>query len=688
MSNPYPIPRTARQTDILLGNGGTTYGPFDGFKIFDVEDVVVYTRPAGESAFAVTSATVSKVSGSPFDHFTIKFSSSIPDTTEYIVRSERVPERDAGVVSGTRVDPTALEKELSKIAAFGQELRRDVDRAVVMGVGAGAPLIIAPGLVEGDTLVIGPDGSLVKGERPNVFDKLNAKYKVAPSAPDIDVLSRLKEEMPLSGFGAVAGGGVFGPEISAAAEAAVALNLPLVIPPGVWTISAPIILDYSAFDQFNPGHLRSFIVGAGSGNTFLVSTFNGPLIQYKGGSSGNGHEWHGRIEGVTLIGPGVATASEGISIDHAAWLDLKDVYVTNFGLGFWARDLEYLRATGAILRFNGRGGIVTTRDPADAVSSNPNAHLWEACTVSSNTLGGLVYDRPNCLKIIGGDFQYNGLTSPTQDTVYSHMVDGVLQSTGVKIPGRLGALAVRNGGVQGGRVVSLDTIYFEHNYGLADVHLIQDDAAFGGVNAAIYEINSDFKRALPPPNKTVDTHIAINFINNCQQQVVIVRGNSFKDFNGAVSTEPFLKFIGEKKRKNISLSVGDNVLLNQADYRQDTADGIPFAIELATTVPGSGAIEALGTVIRRFKGEFCEVNGFIVVNSYADNAGDLLIKLPKKVALGHIAVGAAVNATDGYVLFANAEGGATQLLVKDPSTEAHPPAGKQVNFSVTYECDD
>ncbi|RVK75419.1 hypothetical protein CN154_15055 [Sinorhizobium meliloti] len=135
MTNPYPVPRSIRQTDILVGNGGKVYGPFDGLQIFDNEDVVVYTRTDDASPFEPVAVTVAKVSGLSFDFFTIEFSTAIDATTEFIVASERVPERSAAVKKGTMLDMTALEKELSKVATVDQELRRDVARAMKVGFG-------------------------------------------------------------------------------------------------------------------------------------------------------------------------------------------------------------------------------------------------------------------------------------------------------------------------------------------------------------------------------------------------------------------------------------------------------------------------------------------------------------------------------------------------------------------------
>jgi hypothetical protein len=123
---PYPLPREARQSSVLLGTGAATYGPFS-FKIFDKEDVGVWMRAAGsEESWLPQTVTVNKVANLPFDMFTVTFAAGIGVDREFVVLGSRTPERTAGVLNGTRIDPNAVELEFSKIAAAFQELRRDV----------------------------------------------------------------------------------------------------------------------------------------------------------------------------------------------------------------------------------------------------------------------------------------------------------------------------------------------------------------------------------------------------------------------------------------------------------------------------------------------------------------------------------------------------------------------------------
>lgn len=170
MTNPYPLPRFIRQTDVLVGDGGDTYGPFDDFKIWDVLDVAVFARADGEAGFSPVAATVAKLDAAEaYDFFTVQFSDAVPATTQFVVGSFRTHERADGVIAGTRVSPTALEKELSKQGTVLQELRRDVDRGWKSDFGQPGMTMdanVADGDVlmkDGNRLVKGPNAALIAG---------------------------------------------------------------------------------------------------------------------------------------------------------------------------------------------------------------------------------------------------------------------------------------------------------------------------------------------------------------------------------------------------------------------------------------------------------------------------------------------------------------------------------------------
>lgn len=160
---PYPFPRQLRRSGILVGDGvNVEFGPFS-FKIFDIDDVTVYTRPLGADQFSAASVTVTKVGNLPQDFFTIEFPTPLPASTQFYVDGARLHERTAGVTRGTQIDPTALEKEISKQGIVLQELRRDI-------------ALVDPTVVDGDTLMM-RGGRLVKGA--NAADIADAQANAA-----------------------------------------------------------------------------------------------------------------------------------------------------------------------------------------------------------------------------------------------------------------------------------------------------------------------------------------------------------------------------------------------------------------------------------------------------------------------------------------------------------------------------
>lgn len=160
MAQPYPISRESREEAVFFGDGGAVYGPF-ALKIFDIDDVEVWTRLSG-GRWTIATPTVAKVDpAAAFSTFTITFAANVALTTKIKVLSARVHERSAGVTAGTKLAPDALEKELTKLGTIVQELRRDLDRAVMSEFGV-AGYRIADDLVDGDVLM--KDGDrMIKG---------------------------------------------------------------------------------------------------------------------------------------------------------------------------------------------------------------------------------------------------------------------------------------------------------------------------------------------------------------------------------------------------------------------------------------------------------------------------------------------------------------------------------------------
>jgi hypothetical protein len=131
---PYPLPASIRQTAVLVATGIEVYGPFgDGWGIFDLDDVKVETRAAATDPWVVATVTIEKVDPiAEYGPFNIRFPLPYPLAgVEYRVTGDRLHRRDVGVTLGGIIDGKALEKELSKQTVVLQEMRRDVDGAIL-----------------------------------------------------------------------------------------------------------------------------------------------------------------------------------------------------------------------------------------------------------------------------------------------------------------------------------------------------------------------------------------------------------------------------------------------------------------------------------------------------------------------------------------------------------------------------
>jgi hypothetical protein len=134
MSQPFPLPREIRQTDVLSGDGGATYGPF-AFRIFDEADVRAYVRPAGGGFFERAEISVTKVEGAPFDLFSVTFDTPVPADSSFVVQAARLHERQIAITRGGAIAGIEMEKELSKQGSVLDELRRDMDRTLQLDFG-------------------------------------------------------------------------------------------------------------------------------------------------------------------------------------------------------------------------------------------------------------------------------------------------------------------------------------------------------------------------------------------------------------------------------------------------------------------------------------------------------------------------------------------------------------------------
>ncbi|RWN15950.1 MAG: hypothetical protein EOR94_22650 [Mesorhizobium sp.] len=201
-STPYPLPRETRESAVLAGNG--TVGPYGPslYKIFDTADVKVFAKALGETVFTdVTDAvTIAKVTPTAaYDYFTVTFDALVPATTAWYHQARRVAERSVAVTRGGTLDSNQLEKELSKQATVESEVRRDLDRAVMVEVGTD-PIKVLPG-VDGELVKFDADGNMVtSGENVDTIEgstaaavaaAATATTKAAEAAVSAGVLASL-----------------------------------------------------------------------------------------------------------------------------------------------------------------------------------------------------------------------------------------------------------------------------------------------------------------------------------------------------------------------------------------------------------------------------------------------------------------------------------------------------------------
>lgn len=352
MTNPYPIPRQLRETEALVGDGGSVYGPFDGLKIFDIEDVEVWIRPAGAVQWAEADVTVTKTSGQPFDTFSIAFAYTVADTTQFKVLSRRTAERSAGVVSGTRVDPTALEKEISKIATTLQELRRDVGRGVQVQFGNG--LTLDESLQDGETLM-----------------KSGSRLVAGPSAADIELAQSYAEDAKQDREAAEEAAGV-AVDAAAAAVSAQAIYSRIVFMSGINVPEGVTAIRVNGRASPGDGEGGLFIdSNNGSNDTFI---------------SGDGRTWYRAYEQIS----GARIEKRGALKPLVEWV------------GSGAYNLDWGIKIGGVQKYAPRNGVDDDSEVLNAILAQETAVVITPGIVNVKS-SGLVSERPNTqLSGLGG----------------------------------------------------------------------------------------------------------------------------------------------------------------------------------------------------------------------------------------------------------------------------------------------
>lgn len=133
MSVLYPIPRGTREVTLAASAGQTVFGPI-GFLLYDSLDIEVLVASApGVTPTPIDPSRVTAMPASPAIAFPAAFNVTLldpqPAGAQVTIRGLRVPERSTDVTRAGALQSQPLERELDKITAVNQELRRDVGRA-------------------------------------------------------------------------------------------------------------------------------------------------------------------------------------------------------------------------------------------------------------------------------------------------------------------------------------------------------------------------------------------------------------------------------------------------------------------------------------------------------------------------------------------------------------------------------
>jgi hypothetical protein len=128
MTNPYPIARDKRETEIYTASASqTVFGPTP-FKIWDLADLEVWLQPAGGNWQKLDAGwNSSKTADDVYDTASITLDTARAAGDKVAISSKRLHERTGSVTQGGTINSVALEREFDRIATIMQEVRRDLD---------------------------------------------------------------------------------------------------------------------------------------------------------------------------------------------------------------------------------------------------------------------------------------------------------------------------------------------------------------------------------------------------------------------------------------------------------------------------------------------------------------------------------------------------------------------------------
>ena len=318
-----------------------------------------------------------------------------------------------------------------------------------------------------------------------------------------------------------------------AIEAAGNIKASLYIPNGKYKISSTLAIKNTNTD----GSGAISICGESMSETILQYTGTGACISVENADSASGRSTYQTFKNFTLRGLNKASGKVGLSINRAAFLTLSHVRVYEFDLGVLMRDVDQFYADKLITVWNNRGIEAYRNTSITAGSTQPNNHTYVACTIAHNSTFGGYFKGGSCLNFYGGDVEQNGSSAPGSDRAYG--------------------LKFEDCGGEGGRGAGLYGVYFEANYGLADVLLVALTENLNPRCSCVHYISSDFKRS----NMGNDTthNILCNFgtATSIGDQIVVVTGSSFRAFWGYQAKNKVIAYMTKQPQYNTFYEFGN-----------------------------------------------------------------------------------------------------------------------------------
>lgn len=277
-------------------------------------------------------------------------------------------------------------------------------------------------------------------------------------------------------------------------------------PPGNYVLSG-VVIDLS---EISSSKLGINIIGSGSMDTKILVTGGGTAFSIKGSMDQDYMRQNFRFGGMRIDpNPGEGFTGTGLDIKIGAFFEFFDIYILSLDKGIITEDLVSTKFDNVRVRFCREGFYGKARN----VFTRPNALDLYRCHFGNNRDFGVKIDGGVNFSMFGGSIEGNGLNGNAP------------QRFGIQInePRLVGC--------------SLYGVYFESNYGLADINIVQ------GTDQSVNLISGcNFMRA--DPNNYAPYCIRVDQQPTGGEIKLTVESCGFQGYNGYVpdSSRPYVKF--------------------------------------------------------------------------------------------------------------------------------------------------